>query len=88
MFGVGPEMVSMPQGLFYGKMKEKHGKMFRLKVGLGKYMVVVGDVDGAETVIRNEGKYPSRGLGMDALNLVVELHRKRMGLTDTSLSAA
>ena len=76
LFGAGPDILTTPQPVFYRKMKEKHGKVFRLKIGLGKYMVVVADVDGAETVIRNEGKYPSRGQQFDALNLVTELYGK------------
>ena len=78
----------MPQGVFFSKMKEKHGKVFRVKVGIGRYLVVVGDVEGAEAIFRNEGKYPSRGIQLDAVNLVLELDRKRMGLTDSGLTAA
>lgn len=88
LFGVGPEMVTMAQGEFFGKMKEKHGKVFRLKIGAGKYMVVVADVEGAETIIRNEGKYPSRGSQMDAINLVLEDYRKGIALPNTSVTAA
>ena len=88
MFGVGPEMVKISQGEFFGKMKEKHGKVFRLKVGVGKYLVVVADVDGAEAIIRNEGKYPSRGEQLDAINMVMEQHRKSIGLPNTGIAAA
>ena len=88
LFGVGPEMVTMPQGVYFEKMKKKHGKVFRLKTVPGTYLVVVADADGAEAVIRNEGKYPSHGVQLDAMNLVLELHRKQMGLTDTALPAA
>ena len=88
MFGAGLEMATMPQGVFFSKMKEKHGKVFRVKVGIGRYLVVVGDVEGAEAIFRNEGKYPSRGIQLDAVNLVLELDRKRMGLTDSGVTAA
>ena len=67
LFGAGPEMATMPQGVFFSNMKEKHGKVFRVKVGIGKYLVVVGDVEGAEAIFRNEGKYPSRGMQFDAI---------------------
>ena len=88
LFGAGPEMVTIPQGVFFSKMKEKHGKVFRIKTGIGRYLVVVGDVEGAETIVRNEGKYPSRGIQMDAINLVLEQYRKRMELTDSGVTAA
>ena len=88
LFGVGPEMVTMPQGEFYRKMKKKHGKVFRLKIGIGKYIVVVADVDGAEAIIRNEGKYPSRGSHLDAANLIVESYRKSINLPNVSIVAA
>ena len=88
MFGAGLEMFSMPQGVFFSKMKEKHGKVFRIKIGIGRYLVVVGDVEGAETIVRNEGKYPSRGIQMDAINLVLEEYRKRMELADSGVTAA
>ena len=88
LFGVGPEMVTTTQGDFFGRMKEKHGKVFKLKIGVGRYIVVVADVDGAETVIRNEGKYPSRGVQIDAINLILERHRKRLGLPNKAMSAA
>ena len=88
LFGVGPELFNTPQDVFLGRMKEKHGKVFRLKIGVGKYLVIVADVVGAETVIRNEGKYPSRGVQLEGISLVLELSRKRMGLTDTAIIAA
>ena len=78
----------MPQGIFFSKMKEKHGKVFRIKIGIGRYLVVVGDVEGAEAIFRNEGKYPSRGIQMDAMSLVLELDRKHMGLTGTNVATA
>ena len=81
-------MVASTQGDFFGRMKEKHGKVFKLKIGVGRNIVVVADVDGAETVIRNEGKYPSRGVQIDAMNLIVERHRKRLGLPNKAMSAA
>ena len=77
LFGVGPELLATPLPKFYEKAKDKHGRVFRLKVFPGKYMVIVADVDGAETVVRNEGRYPSRGGQFGAMKLVIELHSKR-----------
>ena len=77
LFGVGPELLATPLPKFYEKVKDKHGRVFRLKVFPGKYMVIVADVDGAETVVRNEGRYPSRGGQFGAMKLVIELHSKR-----------
>ena len=88
MFGAGLEMFTTAQGVFFSKMKEKHGKVFRIKVGIGRYLVVVGDVEGAEAIFRNEGKYPSRGIQLEVMKLILELDRKRMGLSDTNVATA
>ena len=67
-------------------MKEKHGKVFRVRAFAGKYLVVVADVDGAETVLRNEGKYPSRGDTVRAFNLVLTEYNRMNGLPSSATS--
>ena len=82
-------MLSTPQlGQFYHKMKGKHGKIFRLKLGVRNYMVVVADLAAAEAVIQNEGKYPSRGVTLKAMNLIQEEYRTSVGLPAADLAGA
>ena len=88
MFGVGRKLSKAPQLQieFFSKMKEKHGKVFRLNIFAGKYLVVVADVNGAEAVMRNEGKYPSRGGVVKTLSLIITEHKRRAGLPNAGSS--
>ena len=63
LLGVSPELMKkdLDQIDFYRSLAEKHGKLFRVKVAPGKYLVILSDVDGIEFVQKNEGKYPVRG---------------------------
>lgn len=86
MFGVGRKLTKTPPGEFFGEMREKHGKVFRVKAFVGYYLVVVADVDGAETVIRNEGKYPSRGDVLKTMNLIITEHKRSKGVPNAGSS--
>jgi cytochrome P450 len=62
LFGVGPETNKGGNLFTYiRQLADKHGKLFRVKAFPGKYMVIVANTEDADIVIRNEGKYPSRG---------------------------
>ena len=74
LFGVGPDLAkdSINQMKFYRDLGEKHGKLFRMKVGPSKYLVVIGNPEDAEVVMKMEGKYPSRGDGFVAIEIIVD----------------
>ena len=86
LFGAGRKLFEAGPHEFIGEMKEKHGKVFRVRAFAGKYLVVVADVDGAETVLRNEGKYPSRGDTVRAFNLVLTEYNRMNGLPSSATS--
>ena len=74
VFGVGPDLAkdSINQMKFYRDLGEKHGKLFRMKVGPRKYLVVIGNPEDAEVVMKMEGKYPSRGDGFVTFGIIVD----------------
>lgn len=67
-------------------MRKKHGKVFRVKAFAGYYLVVVADVDGAETVIRNEGQYPSRGDPLRVINPILHEYDRSKGIPSAGSS--
>ena len=83
LFGAGRKLFPKPHE-FIGEMKEKHGKVFRVRAFAGKYLVVVADVDGAEAVLRNEGKYPSRGDSLKSINLVFTEYNRIHGIPNSA----
>jgi cytochrome P450 len=74
LFGIAPEMIKedLNQVQFYRRLIEKHGKLFRMKVAPGRYVVVVSDVDYIQFVRQNEGEHPVRGDFFRPLKIIIE----------------
>jgi cytochrome P450 len=72
LFGIGPQLMKEKnyQFPFYRRLAEKHGKVFRMKVAPGKYLVVLSDPEDVDFVQQNEGKYPNRGSALRVMKLL------------------
>ena len=73
LFGISSDARKFPnQFKYHREIAAKHVKLFRVKVFLGYYLVIVANPEDAETVLRNEGKYPSRGDVTSAWSVILE----------------
>ena len=83
LFGISSDSKKFPNVFKYHQvLAAKHGKLFRMKLFLGYYLVIVANPEDAETVIRNEGKYPSRGDTAAAWSVILESMRDKAATTN------
>ena len=83
LFGISSDSKKFPNQCQYQReLAAKHGKLFRVKVFLGYYLVIVANPEDAETVLRNEGKYPSRGNATAAWSVILESMKDKVSTTN------
>ena len=83
LFGISLDTKKFPNVFkHHREIAAKHGKLFRMKIFLGYYLVIVANPEDAETVLRNEGKYPSRGNTAAAWSVILESIKDKAATTN------